>query len=345
MHQKLIPNMEIVSLVSPKGWGLEGDVIAAKDFSITVHCDFTASLNDCTTVWFVEDGFFSLPDELLSSKIKEAVENNKKIICTRYKDHNQSKEMGSLAPPESIVIPVKSILDENFFDGEKLYDINVPVIFVLGTSENTDKFAVQVTLREQFLKRGYCISSISTRRDSEILGLHSIPDFMMESNFTEKDKILKYNHFVKQLEIEEKPEIIIIGIPGGALPFNRKLHNDFGIMAFEISNALKCDCAVLCSLCADYSSEYFDGIALALTQKYGINKVFHHLAATMKDGLNDTLNENEFSFLSLNEEFVKGRIKDIRQSDVYYALDEENAERMAEDIIEYLSNADMPNLL
>jgi hypothetical protein len=45
----------------------------------------------------------------------------------------------------------------------------------------------------------------------------------------------------------------------------------------------------------------------------------------MKDGLNDTLNENEFSFLSLNEEFVKGRINDVRQSDVYYVPVEENA--------------------
>ena len=338
MHQNLIPDMEIVSLISPKGWGLSGDIITTPDSTLTIHSDFSGSLDNCTVVWFVEDNLISLPDELLYTKVKETVEKSKKIIFTRYSNKDLLKKCEMIIPSPLMVDQDRFLSNQNIFIKEKLYDINTPVIFVMGVSENTDKYAVQISLREQFMNRGYRVSSISTRRDSGILGLHPTPDFMLESTDSEEDKILKYNHFVKQIELEEQPEIIIIGIPGGIFPYNRKLHNRFGTMTFKIANALKCDCAVLCSLCVDSKREYFDEVAKGLSHKYDIDVLFHHVAAVMKDGLADQLNEYEFRLLSLDEHFVKERMKDWKRSDVYYALDEGDAYRMTEDIIDTLSN-------
>lgn len=344
-HQNLMTDMQIVSLISPKGWSLQGDIVKTPDSAITVQSDFSKGIEDSTAVWFVEDDRIELPKEKLYAKISEAIEKRKKIIFSRYSNSDVQKEMELIIPSELRIMSDIRKLDNGYFLEKKLYDINVPILFILGDSENTDKFEVQVSLFEQFMKRGYRVSSISTRGDSDILGLHSMPSFMTELT-AEDVKILKFNHFVKQLEIEERPEIIIIGIPGGVIPYNKYLHNQFGVTAFEISNAVKSDCAVLCSLYTNYSTDSFKKIKLGLSQKFGINVLFHHIAAMTKDSLKKSdIDENEFRFLTLDESFIMEKIKSFQRSDIYYALNKDDIFRMTDDIVEELSRNEAASLI
>ena len=99
----------------------------------------------------------------------------------------------------------------------------------------------------RFRELGYNVEVISTRLDSEVLGINPIPQFMFETGMSESEKIIKYNHYVKQIELVKDPDLIIIGVPGGIMPFDKVNYNNFGAIAFLISMAVSVDYAILCS--------------------------------------------------------------------------------------------------
>lgn len=60
-----------------------------------------------------------------------------------------------------------------------------------------------------------------------MLGFYSFPSFMYDSNISEVNKVLMFNRFVRKIEKVEAPDIIIIGIPGGIMPYNRQFTRAF----------------------------------------------------------------------------------------------------------------------
>ncbi len=339
-HQKLIesslPNTQIETLVSPRGWGLEDDIVDSSYGVIKVSSDFEGELDKCTMVWFVEDSNLQLPEDILFDKLHKAIRANKKIIYTRIKNHSQYKQAMTLIPND-IKVTINIHKNSNLFNKAMCYKINVPVLIVFGLEENTDKFEVQMGLREEFISRGYKVSSISSRGDSDILGVHSIPEFMFENEICVADKIILYNHYVKEIELDEKPEIIIIGIPGGVIPYDSFNHNNYGIMAFEISNAVPCDCAVMCSpyyqfFNGDYSEVYND-----MLNKYGFNVEYCHVAPISID--TRTIADNFIrGFLTIKKDFVKDKVRDYNRDDVLYLVDKSGLEITVDGIINKLNN-------
>ena len=59
-HSELLSDFEIVSLISPKGWGLQNETIWNGVRDLIVQSDFESGLKDCTVVWFVEDELHKL---------------------------------------------------------------------------------------------------------------------------------------------------------------------------------------------------------------------------------------------------------------------------------------------
>jgi peptide maturation system protein (TIGR04066 family) len=339
-HQKLIAssiaNIQIESLVSPRGWGLEDDIVDGSYGVIKVSCDFEAELDKCTMVWFVEDGNLQLPEDILFDKLHKAIRANKKIIYTRTKNYSQYKQAMTLIPND-IKVNINIHKNSNLLNKAMCYKINVPVLIVFGLEENTDKFEVQLGLREEFISRGYKVSSISSRRDSDILCVHSMPEFMFKNEISEADKIIQYNHYVKEVELDENPEIIIIGIPGGIVPFDSFNHNNYGIMAFEISNAVPCDCAVMCSPYYQFFNGDYSEVHKDMFNKYGFNVEYIHIAPITID--TRTIADNFIrGFLTIKKDFVKNKVRDYNRDDVLYLGDKSGLEIAVDGIINKLNS-------
>lgn len=337
-HQKLIHDMEIRSLISPKGWGLNNDCIKTYDEKLIVTDNFTTGIEKCTAVWFVNDADISIPKELLKAKLLEALKHNKRVLFTRT-SHTYDEEIKDLIPIKKSI----QIKENNYFadnENTSFFKINTPVIFVLGLSENTDKFEVQVALREQFMQKGYKVSSVSSRTDSAIVGMHPLPHFLFDS-ISEVEKIVLFNHLVKQIELDEKPEIIIIGIPGGVSPFSKNQHNHFGITMYEISNALSCDCAVFCSPYLDYSLDlkYFTKISNEIYGKFGFPIDYHHIAARTYDKWLGQPSDKDFNWVTLDESFIDSRIETYNRLDVFNLLCTHKIKELVEKLIKQLSEA------
>lgn len=266
---------------------------------------------------------------------------NKKII--RYFVKNKVNLTISLDGP-------KEVHDKNrrFCNGSGTFDkiisesiikISTPIIFVLGVAQKTQKFEIQLALREKFINEGYKVSQIGSRRYSEFLGFHSFPDFMYNHSIGEINKIVLFNRLIAQIEMEEKPDVIIIGIPGGVMKLNNIMTNKFGVFSYEISQAVTPDVAIFSTFYEDYTPEYFMRINNSIKYKLGYEVDCFNLANVQFDW--DNAHEVQRPvYLTLSSKFIDEKIESFKQGDVplFNVLNESDTENMFRFIVDKLSD-------
>lgn len=332
----------LTRVVSPRGWGLSGGILDNSGERVEIEHDFEEALKACTMVWFVEDGLLRLPIELLLEKLLLTVRNKKKIYYTRYKNAEEREMVEKLLPPR--------LNAENDYETEvnftvpggeyhTLYEFKTPVINVIGLSENADKYKMQLLLKEEFTKLGYKVSVVSSRRDSGIFGMHSMPGFMWGGSISVTDKILQFNHYIKAIEKAEGPELIILGIPGGAFPRNEYRHQYFGEFHFEISRAVSCDCALLCSSFSEYPVSYFEEAEQRIRQMYDMEVGFHTISDKMYDCRDKVTADGTGTYLSVESGMVSDSIREWKKAkeNLYDTASEDETKRLVDDIINRLS--------
>jgi peptide maturation system protein (TIGR04066 family) len=138
--------------------------------------------------------------------------------------------------------------------------------------------------------------------------------------------VIFFNHHVKQLEKEEKPDVIIIGIPGGILPFDRKFHNRFGILPFLISQAVEPDAAVFSSVYEDWKEKYFTELALTIQYRFGFQVDCFNLSNAQVDWAG-CKQVNTLQINRLNSHIVDEKIKKLGNLDipVFNSLNKEDS--------------------
>ena len=79
------------------------------------------------------------------------------------------------------------------------------------------------------------------------------------------------NFFVGYIEENEKPEVIVVGIPGELLPLTKQKPGNFGIIAYEILNAVDPDFTILSLYKDEYKEEYFEEMNNLLHYRYNVD--------------------------------------------------------------------------
>ncbi len=342
-YEPYIKNAEILggdiisALVSPRGWGYEGDVIVdSQDKEYVVSAEFSERLINCSCVWFVADGRLEMPRELLKEKLLEAVNHKKRIFYTRYADDNY-EEMKKLIPLELYIDKKIKHKDLLKLSQDRIYDINTPIIVVAGTGMDTDKLAVQFILKQKFRERGYKVTLICSRQDGEWEGVYGVPEFVFDHSVSKSEKIIKLNHYVKQIEKSEGPDLFIVGIPGAVLPFDNIDHNEFGILAYEMSFAVPCDAAVLCMMYSPLFDGDYSQLAVDLENRFGFNVVGVHIAAVVTD-VQQFYEESKMSHVSISRNVIDKKVSDINDDKVWNILSRKDAEKAVSQLIDMLSN-------
>lgn len=134
----------------------------------------------------------------------------------------------------------------------------------MGVTNKACKFEIQLSIRENLQSKGYKISQIGSRNYCEFLGFHSFPGFMYNRNLSESEKIILFNNYIKRLENDENPDLIVIGIPGGIMKRNDTFTSYFGIFAYEISQAVTPDYVICSTQYQDFKHEYLFGLQIHL---------------------------------------------------------------------------------
>lgn len=336
-NEEILEGYMITALVSPRGWGYEGDIVVDRqDNMYMVTADFTEKLDGCTCVWFVADGRQAISKELLREKIREAVKRGKRILYTRYGD-DYYEEMKQLIPTELYIEKTMKLETLLNLSKDRTYDIDTPVIVIAGLGQDTDKLAVEFILMQKFREKGYSSIVISSRQDGDWKGIYSMPGFIFDHSVGETEKIIKLNHYVKEIEIREEPDVLLVGVPGAVLPLDEINHNEFGILAYEISFAVPCDAAVICM---PYQSQFngnYSQLAEDMKNRFGFRVEGIHMAAVVQDA-QEFYAEKKLSYVSIEQKVVDRKMSEIHSDSVWNIRSEQGAERAVSRIIDVLSD-------
>ncbi|WP_054749624.1 TIGR04066 family peptide maturation system protein [Ruminiclostridium josui] len=289
---ELITDYEIVDFVSPNGWGLTerdaGDMAGVSTGHV-VHGDFSSSIEDCDAVIFTESYIALNYSKVLRPKIFEAADKGKDILSILSIEENQVEEISQYCDKKGAKFTYYPSNGQDFLigdiepkisEGYSIKEPKVPVVLVFGNGERANKFDIQLTLRKFLLENGYRVGQIGSRHYCELFGFHSFPKFMFDKRVDNVEKIQRFNRFVLELEKREDPDIIVIGVPGGIMPYTDKYHNYFGLVNYMVSQAISPDFAIFSTLFEEYFPEYFNQIKLSIKYKLGYDVNAFNLSNT-----------------------------------------------------------------
>ena len=343
-HIELISEYEITKLVSPYGWGFVGrDAGSAgkwKEIGIKVEGNFKEALGACDTVLFIDSHLKLDFEKIVYPKMLEAIKEKKSILCELKVDDKMKKELAELASNNGLSCDFLSD-NEVWFSpsSSEIYEINTPVIFVLGISERTNKFEIQLALRKRLIKEGYKVSQVGTKKYCELLGFHSMPSFMYGNSLSETEKITLFNHFIKKMEKEEEPDVIIIGLPGGTMKVNNKYTCYYGITSYEISQAVIPD-AVICSvLYEEYKPTYFENVCKSLQYKLGFKVDCFNLSNYQLDWMR-TDSSMQMCYTLLDSTAVIQKIEYLSGMEIpiFNIIEEDHGDEMYKFVLDKLSS-------
>jgi peptide maturation system protein (TIGR04066 family) len=282
-HPKLLNEYDQIIPVSPRGWGYCG-----KDASICdngyeigskVYEDFDDCLNITNTVMFVKSDKILDFNQYIYPKIQQAIHNKKNIILGLSVSEEVIKEIAQNC--EEHGVNYTDLLQHSKYStidhDNNLYEIETPVVFVLGIDEYTNKFEIQISLKEELIKSGYKVSQIGTKQYSNIVGMHAFPSVMFEKEL-EANKIIFFNNYVKQIETNENPDIIIIGIPSGIASYNGLFNNNFGIICYEVAQAVKPDYVIVTGNYVNMNLDYVKEIGSLVSNKFNFDIDFINIS-------------------------------------------------------------------
>lgn len=346
-HKELLPNHYISAVVSPVGWGITGKDAGVADsgyeIGMIVNKDFEESLNLCDAVIFCESVYDLDFDTILFPQILRAIQCKKDIVITIPIDKEKRNLISHHANLNGISVSFygndDSEIEYTIPESNYIYNIDTPVVFVLGMGDRTNKFDIQLSLRENIQKMGYKISQIGSKRYCELLGFHSFPSFMYSTKLTETNKIIMFNYFIKNIEKIENPDLIIIGIPGGILPMNEKITDNFGIFPYEVSQAVVPDLTVFSCYQSDYTEEFFRELKNLVKYRFNNNIECFNISNAVIDSA-DVMYGGVKTYFNVFSEYVddKNKLYNSYGQKVFNILNQADNKKMSEHIIDLLGS-------
>jgi peptide maturation system protein (TIGR04066 family) len=235
---------------------------------------------------------------------------------------------------------LSEITDDKFISGvrealptDKLKEIPIPVVLVMGSGIDCQKFDIQLGLREAFLKEGYKVSQFGTKSYSKLFGFDPMPDF---SEYPLWKKVYAYNDLFYEKCRQDNSDVIIIGVPGGVMPITTYACERFGEEALAISSAAKPDIAVFSCYFVIPTSEYFHSYKNFMRFRLSSNNVVFHLSNTR---ITPDVLFNKVNILTLESKFVLDEVKSKApefSSQLFNALVTDSANTAYKGIIEKL---------
>lgn len=337
--QSVVSEFEKVIPVSPRGFGFSNKDAGICDggipIGVTVLSELKTALSQCDSVFFDRAINSSLDFNHFLSAIQIALDMDKEVIITKSLlltlpqgsiDLSRIKVVGysSESPPE--------------IRHKKLFDIPIPCVTVLGTGDKSNKFEVQIAVAHYFKSQGYKTCLLGSKEYTEMFGFEPLPEFLFfESD--QREKILKFNHFVYQKVIGGNYDIIIIGCPGGIMPDNPFVFLDYGELPIVIGTAIQSDTSVLCTYAAPLNETAVT--FLKNLCKYKLNAEVKRICLACKNLTVDQATM-ELKYITMDSQFVKQKIVPTPAPDnceLYIGLLPEDGNRLAKSIeIELMNN-------
>lgn len=146
--------------------------------------------------------------------------------------------------------------------------IETPIVSVAGVVPVTQRYQIQLDLLNNFKNDGYKVILIGTGCLNELMDSYSINDVLFCKNLSEVHRIYYFNNFLKEIEKQEKPDLIIIGIDDPLLPLSSRHPFNYGIYASELYSAFTPDVSIIALMNGTYNDEFYEEFGKLCHFKY-----------------------------------------------------------------------------
>jgi peptide maturation system protein (TIGR04066 family) len=208
-------------------------------------------IQTCNTV-VVLDNYRQFDTAKYYSVINDAIANNKEVLVTPLAQTqlDLARYEGKYKLLESLPADVMDFADEYNSKKEsgyenRMYEIDTPIIAVMGQGINCSKFETQLLMKE-VLEEEYTAFTITSNPLGILFGCYTIPSFLFQ-DIPFQEKIVKFNYYIRKISKVYDPDVILIGIPEGIAPFEREEFHHFAEYPLVVSNAVSIDMAILCT--------------------------------------------------------------------------------------------------
>lgn len=331
-YDEMLVDYQSVALVTLEGFGADGSDFMTIDGGGTsgkqISTNFHNELDKSDAIYFTA-GAARLPSAFLKKFIEEAAAKNKRIYI--------DAALTTMELPEVEVLCSDNFTCDDTFSDEtpEFFLIPIPVIFVYGTGPYTNKFEVQLALRKNFIDLGYSVSQVGTRKESQFFGFSSLPDMFFNSQRTVKETVVALNRYFYSKYLSEKPEVMIVGIPGGITQVNPMRFEEMGDMAFLISQAITPDLSILCSYGHGFSEDHMNWLNNIC--KYRLNSPVSHFVLSNTDATL-SFETHESEYMTVPMDFLRNSCtSDPKLAiDFFYALDKDSMKRLGSEVTKTL---------
>ena len=325
-YEDMLSGYRIVQIVAPLGWGLNnkdaGFVDGGQDIGCLISDDIDYH-NEFDVVMLLTVMEEKMLNQVYTVYLKRAVENGKQILCNRkignilINTHTECKT--------HIVV-----IDENAeCKLKRMGKIDTPIIVVAGTHEYTQKFKIQLELKRYLDSIGYKVALIGSKDYSKLFGCLNFPEFMFQ-NISERNKILAFHEFIRDVEKSVAPDVIIIGVPGGMMPYNDKFPGYFGITLYEVLLAIRPDAFILSCLFERYDNKYFEEVKNMAKYRFGVDVDCFNVSPFQVD-INESNQNDALQYFKLSQDMVQDMLRGIENdAPIFNIANGSDGKRLAE---------------
>lgn len=296
-HYDLLQSQSVIPILAPAQAAMDGKDLAALDggskTGIVLRADFRKAIEGCELL-YLDDSRFLFRDESYDEYIKIAGENKIPVMYSR----TLRERLGLSKENQGSSEEWETLTDSG---AETLIHIDVPVICVFTLGNEQDQGNVEMGLRRFFLNKDYRVSQIGTQEYSRLFGCHPVPEFLFE-DIGGKRKRLMFNRFLRKIVKEEKPDLLIIGVPEAIMKYNNNILNGMGDVPCIMQDAVSGDIGIICTCHNSYKEEYFK--ELSLFSRYRLNCEANYFNISNSMVICDDDYQNRLELLPLDSEFV-----------------------------------------
>jgi len=204
-------------------------------------------LNGCDAIVLLDNYRGFKPDKYYNI-IEDALRCGKEVLLTPLAQSqlDMDRYHGRYSLLENLPNGMRAVEGESEPVVEKrMYDIDIPIVAVIGQGMNCDKLKTLLLLKET-LENDYETLAIASNALGALFGCFTLPSFFYE-NLSFQDKIVRCNQFIRLLSKENGADVLALGIPEGIAPFSKKEFNHFAEYPLIMSYALPIDMGILCT--------------------------------------------------------------------------------------------------
>ena len=337
----------VTEAVIPGRWWKDnedaGGIDGGEKIGIPIRYGFEDCLNQCDTVIWASYEYYdnkAFYDTVLS-KIEKALELGKNIVCFEELTKKELQLFKEKAAANNCLFIYKENEKYPGSDDGAQKPIDVPIITVTGLTEECSKFDTELNVYRALSAKGYRVLLISSKTNANLLNIYSFPSFMFSPKRSEMGKMRLLRSYIAHLQQKVSPDVIVLGVPGGLLPFYDQYDMHYGIIAYEVFSVLKTDYNVVNVWCDVLDSLIIDKIPDICRYRYGmnVNAIGVSNISLYLEGLQDEQSTLEYSVYDSDmvDKTIAFTNKESNSLKMYNLVKNDSVDKLVDDIIISLS--------